>query len=97
MKPKDYYRILDVDARATDAEIKKAYRRLARKFHPDVSAIKDAEERFKELAKAYETLKDPQKRSAYDRFGYRHGPGICEQAPDWERQFDEFFAQGDAQ
>ena len=94
MRHKDYYRILDVDEDATAAEIKKAFRRLARKFHPDVSVIKDAEERFKEVAEAYEILKDPDKRSAYDCFGCDSAEGYGE-APDWERQFREFFARAD--
>lgn len=87
MQYKDYYRILDIDEDATEAEIKAAYRKLARRYHPDVSRLKDAEERFKEVAEAYETLKDPCKRTRYDRFGPCSGP-----PPDWERQFREFFA-----
>jgi len=66
---KDYYRVLGVDRRAGADEIQKAYRKLARKYHPDVSKELDAETRFKEIAEAYEVLKDDEKRSKYDRFG----------------------------
>jgi molecular chaperone DnaJ len=67
---RDYYEILGVDRNASDAEIKKAYRRLAVKYHPDRNdGSKEAEEKFKELAEAYSVLTDSQKRSLYDRFG----------------------------
>ncbi len=69
MQPKDYYKILGIDQNATQNAIKSAYRKLARKFHPDISKERNAEERFKELGEAYEVLKDPGKRAAYDRFG----------------------------
>ncbi len=69
MKYKDYYAILGVKRDAGADDIKNAYRRLARKYHPDVSKEKDAEEKFKEMAEAYETLKDPEKRAAYDQLG----------------------------
>lgn len=69
MKYKDYYEILGIDRKAAEGDIKKAYRKLARKYHPDVSKEADAEERFKELGEAYEVLKDPQKRQAYDQLG----------------------------
>jgi len=69
MKFKDYYAILGVDRNATAEEIKAQYRKLARKYHPDVSKEKDAEEKFKEVGEAYETLKDAEKRAAYDRRG----------------------------
>lgn len=74
MKYKDYYEILGVSRDASDADIKKAYRSLAHKYHPDVSKEPEAEARFKEIAEAYATLKDPEKKAAYDQLG-RHAPG----------------------
>ena len=69
MAEKDYYKVLGVNRNASDAEIKKQYRRLARKYHPDVSKHNNAEARFKEITEAYDVLKDKEKRSNYDRFG----------------------------
>ena len=74
MKYKDYYEILGVSRDAGEADIKKAYRKLAHKYHPDVSKEKDAEAKFKDVAEAYQTLKDPEKKAAYDNLG-RHQPG----------------------
>ena len=76
MQFKDYYDTLGVEATAGEAEIKTAYRRLARKYHPDVSKEKGAEERFKAINEAYEVLRDKEKRAEYDRLkaqGYRPG------------------------
>ncbi|KYH38327.1 MAG: molecular chaperone DnaJ [Candidatus Bathyarchaeota archaeon B23] len=70
MRRKDYYRILGVDRNATQEEIKRAFRRLALKYHPDRNKSPDAEERFKEISEAYAVLSDPEKRRQYDLFGY---------------------------
>jgi curved DNA-binding protein len=72
---KDYYKVMGVARDATEAQIKQAYRKLARKYHPDVSKEPDAEARFKEVGEAYEVLKSPEKRAAYDRLGSGPRPG----------------------
>ena len=104
MQFKDYYDILGIEPNAGDAEIKTAYRRLARKYHPDVSKEAGAEERFKAVNEAYEALRDPQKRAAYDQLrarGYRPGddvqppPGGFGGRPG-DFDFDEIFAGGGA-
>ncbi|MGH8550956.1 MAG: DnaJ C-terminal domain-containing protein [Methylococcales bacterium] len=88
MQQKDYYKILGIDRNATQNAIKTAYRKLARKFHPDISKEKNAEERFKELGEAYEVLKDPGKRTAYDRIGktWQSTPDF-RQPPGWRDGF----------
>jgi curved DNA-binding protein len=75
MKFQDYYNILGVDRGADAATLKKAYRKMARQYHPDVNKAADSEEKFKEVNEAYEVLKDPEKRKAYDQFGsdWKHG------------------------
>ncbi len=75
MKYQDFYQILGVDRDASGADIKKSYRKLARKYHPDVSKDTAAEEKFKEVNEAYDVLKNEEKRAAYDRFGsdWKHG------------------------
>ena len=89
MQFRDYYETLGVARSASQDDIKRAYRRLARKYHPDVSKEANAEARFKEVGEAYEVLKDPEKREAYDRFGkdWKHGQEF-RPPPGWERQFN---------
>jgi curved DNA-binding protein len=89
MKFKDYYSALGVERDATAAEIKQAYRKLAHKYHPDVSKDPEGEEKFKEVAEAYATLKDQEKRDVYDQLG-RHQQGENVQPPpDWQQTFNE--------
>ncbi|MEK7338610.1 MAG: DnaJ domain-containing protein, partial [candidate division NC10 bacterium] len=78
MGKRDYYEVLGLPRSATDRDIKRVYRRLARRYHPDVNpGDKAAETRFKDITEAYEVLSDPQKRAEYDEFGHRTaaGPG----------------------
>ena len=70
MAKRDYYEILGVSKTATDAEIKSAFRKLAKKYHPDLNKDKDAPEKFKEVQEAYEVLSDANKRKTYDQFGH---------------------------
>ncbi len=89
MQFQDYYKILGVAATASDEEIKRAYRKLARKYHPDVSKEPDAEDRFKELSEAYEVLRNEEQRAAYDQLrsqGFRAGEEF-RPPPDWQEQY----------
>ena len=94
MEYKDYYKIMGLSRNANEDEIKRAYRKLARKYHPDVSKEKNAEAKFKELGEAYEVLKDPQKRAAYDRLGNNWKAGEeFRPPPKWDEGFE--FKGGD--
>lgn len=96
MEFKDYYKIMGVPRDASQDEIKRAYRKLARKYHPDVSKEPSAEARFKELGEAYEVLKDPEKRVAYDQLGTNWKANQeFRPPPDWKAGF-EFSQQGSA-
>lgn len=89
MKFKDYYESFGLPRNATQDEIKRAYRKLARKYHPDVSKHPDAEARFKELGEAYAVLKDPKKRAAYDQVGSQWKAGQDFQpSPGWDAGFE---------
>src|SRR5512147_1392120 len=94
MEFKDYYQTLGVARDATAEDLKKAFRKLARKYHPDVSKEPDAETRMKELNEAFAVLSDPEKRAAYDQLGnsYRAGQDF-HAPPDWDAGF-EFSGRG---
>jgi len=89
MKFRDYYDIMGLKRDATQDDIKRAYRKLARKYHPDVSKEADAEQKFKEVGEAYEVLKDPEKRAAYDQFGsdWKAGQDF-NPPPNWDAGFE---------
>ncbi|MDP3332870.1 MAG: DnaJ C-terminal domain-containing protein [Methylococcaceae bacterium] len=100
MEYKDYYKIMGLAREASQDDIKRSYRKLARKYHPDVSKEADAEAKFKELGEAYEVLKDPEKRAAYDQLGANWQAGQdFRPPPNWAEGF-EFsgggFTSGDA-
>ncbi len=89
MDYKDYYKIMGVERDSSQDEIKRAYRKLARKYHPDVSKETDAEMHFKEVGEAYEALKDPEKRAAYDQLGKNWKTGEdFHPPPDWDAGFE---------
>lgn len=94
MQFKDYYQILGVTRDVTAEDLKKVFRKLARKYHPDVSREKDAEARMKEVNEAYAVLSDPEKRAAYDQLGRNYQPGQeFRPPPDWDAGF-EFSSHG---
>ncbi len=109
MEYKDYYKVLGVARDVSQDNLKKSYRKLARKYHPDVSKIANAEEKFKDVGEAYEALKDPDKRAQYDQFGsdYQHGqsfnpppgwnqgrPGMGGQNNNFSSFFESMFSGG---
>ncbi len=97
MKYKDYYETLGLKREATDAEIKSAYRKLARKYHPDINKTKEAEERFKDINEAYEVLGDKQKRQRYDSLGAGWQGGADYTPPPGFENFGFNFNQGGTQ
>ena len=89
MEYKDYYDVLGIGRDASQEEVKQAYRRLARKYHPDVNKAADAESKFKDVGEAYEVLKDPEKRTAYDKFGPNWQAGQdFKPPPNWDAGFE---------
>ncbi|WP_444929228.1 DnaJ C-terminal domain-containing protein [Microbulbifer sp. SSSA002] len=89
MEYRDYYKILGLERSADQAQVKRAYRKLARKYHPDVSKEEGAEEHFKEVNEAYEVLKDPEKRAAYDQLGSSFQSGQdFRPPPNWDQGFE---------
>jgi curved DNA-binding protein len=91
MEYRDYYKILGIKKNATTDQIKKAYRKLARKYHPDVNSDPDAEKKFKDVGEAYEVLKDPEKRKAYDQFGANWKEGSQQQQ--YQQQYKQQYQQ----
>ena len=89
---RDYYDILGVPRNASTEDIKQAFRKLARQYHPDVNKASDAEEKFKEINEAYGVLSDPDKRSRYDRFG-KQGLGEMGGMPDYTADFSDLFEE----
>jgi curved DNA-binding protein len=94
MKYKDYYKTLGVERGAGEEVLKKAYRKLAKKYHPDVSKEPNAKERFQEVSEAYETLRDKEKRAAYDNLGSQTPGQDFRPSHDWYQRFGERFGAG---
>src|SRR4030066_1830069 len=94
MPQRDYYEVLGVPRNASAEDVKSAFRKLARQYHPDVSQEPNAEERFKEINEAYAVLSEPDKRAAYDRFGHagvQNAGGVPDFTVDFADLFEEFF------
>ncbi len=87
VKYDDYYATLELERGASDEQIRKAYRRLARRYHPDVSKEENAEERFKTISEAYQTLSDPGKREAYDQLGRHRAGEDVQPSAEWDSRF----------
>ncbi|MDF7799668.1 DnaJ C-terminal domain-containing protein [Pontiellaceae bacterium B1224] len=94
MEYKDYYKILDVDKGVTADDLKKQYRKLARKYHPDVNTETGADQKFKDIGEAYEVLKDPEKRKAYDQYGSDWKAG--KQQQNYRQNYRQYAQQGHA-
>ena len=91
MDYKDYYKILGISKSASSDQIKKGYRKLARKYHPDVNKENDSEKKFKEIGEAYEVLKDPEKRKAYDQYGANWKAGKEQQQ--YHQEYQQYHQQ----
>lgn len=93
MQYKDYYKILGVSRDASESDIKKLSENLPHKYHPDISKEKGAEEKFKDVNEAYQTLSDPEKKAAYDQLGQRREGSEFQPPPDWSGFSGDFGGQ----